>query len=205
MDVVLRRSLVLVVVPLVAGLVPGCRDDSAAPPKPDAVTQATYKVIENPVLPPDVGEYEVIGTVEGLNNFVVRYDARLIRGGQPLSGKGMKALKKWGVTTILSVSPDDILRKYAQDHDLKLVDLAFDKAGGVPAETLATFLDAVRGGDGPFYLHCIGGTHRAGALGLAYRLHVSEWEQGKALIEFGRLGGDLKGDHAMIESVREAP
>ncbi len=62
-----------------------------------------------------------------------------------------------------------------------------------------------RGGarPGPLYVHCHGGTHRGGVLMLFVRLHVEGWPLEKALVEFGRLGGDLKGDHPKIEVVRK--
>ena len=37
---------------------------------------------------------------------------------------------------------------------------------------------------------------------MAYRVHVLEWPFEKALVEFGRLGGDLLADHTMLEAVR---
>lgn len=189
-----------------AGLVlagaPGCgRRAADANARADAVTAATYKMTGEVVLPPTgVGEYTVVGKVEGLNNFVVRYDENVYRGGQPLSAKGMDRLAEWGVKKIISVTPDDILRKYAREQGLELVEVPFDK-GGVPAETLETFLAAIRAG-GPVYVHCMGGTHRAGTLCAAYRVRQCGWDYDDALIEYGRLGGDLKGDHAMIESIK---
>lgn len=180
----------------------GCTSNEEDKAEADAVTEATYKVATDVVLPPKTGEYEVIGKVEGLNKYVVRYDDKVIRGGQPLNAAGMKKLKEWGVKTILSVTADDTLRKYAKEGGFALVEVPFKGGEPISAQTLGTFLRAVRERNGPFYVHCMGGTHRAGALCLAYRTHVDGWDYDKALIEFGRLGGDLKKDHAMVESTR---
>ena len=54
----------------------------------------------------------------------------------------------------------------------------------------------------PLYVHCHGGTHRAGVLGVAYRIHKCGWPWEKALLEHGRLGGSLKDDHIMLASIR---
>ena len=44
---------------------------------------------------PEPGEtYEVVGTVQGLNKFVVRYDDNFIRGGEPIAKEGMETLKE---------------------------------------------------------------------------------------------------------------
>lgn len=187
---------------VVGGLVVGGCDEGGED-KPDAVTGATYKVDKNPTLPPKADGYEVVGKVDGLNKYVVKYSDKLYRGGQPVSGKGMKQLKKWGVKTILSVTPDDIERKYAKEGGFELVEVPFENGTPIPAETVAKFLAACKDKPGPYYLHCMGGTHRAGALGLAYRVHIEGWDYDKALIEFGRLGGDLKKDFQIAESVRK--
>ena len=176
-------------------------DDEAA----DATSQATYKVAGKVVLPPEGEGYKVIGRVAGLNKYVVQYDERLYRGGQPLTAEGLTALKKWGIKTIVSVTPDDHERKFAEENGFALVEVPFGHGVGIPAEVLSKFLKTTTQQAGGIYVHCMGGSHRAGALCLAYRVHVAGWAYDKALIEYGRLGGDLKGDFVMVESVRAKP
>ena len=67
---------------------------------------------------------------------------------------------------------------------------------------LDLYLDTIRSDSGPFYVHCHGGTHRGGILGMAYRMYVQNWTYEKALIEFGLLGGSLMKDYKMIQAVR---
>ena len=81
------------------------------------------------------------------------------------------------------------------------MEIPFEKKIGPSADDLERYLEAIKTGDGPFYVHCHGGTRRGGVLGVAYRVHVLGWTYGKALVEHGRLGGDLLADHAMLESV----
>ncbi len=41
-----------------------------------------------------------------------------------------------------------------------------------------------------------------GVRGVACRVHVPDWPGEKALVEFGRLGGDRKADPALLEAGR---
>jgi len=170
---------------------------------PDAVSRATYPAEADVTLPPRGETYKLIGRQVGFLNFVVRYDDRLYRGGQLVSDGGIKTLRKWGVRTILSVTPDDSERKYVAAAGLKLVELPLDKQKPVPKQTLRKFLDTIEAERGRFYLHSLSGCRRAGALAAAYRIHVGGWEFDKAVFEFGRLGGCLKDDHKLLESIRK--
>ena len=179
----------------------GCRTPSHG--QWDAATQATPPDADAG-LPPPGRTYEVIGPVPGLQKFVVKHDHRFYRGGDILSDQGAAAIKEHGVRTVISVTPTPEERKLAAKHGMKLVEITFESKRPIPKDTLAMYLDAVRSGQGPFYVHCHGGTHRAGALGLAYRVHIQGWDYDQALIEFGRLGGSLKDDHVMVESLRKS-
>jgi protein tyrosine/serine phosphatase len=83
-----------------------------------------------------------------------------------------------------------------------LVEILFDKKTGPSSADLHRFLQTIKTGTGPFYVHCVGGTHRAGVLGVAYRMHILNWPYEKAVLEFGQLGGDLKADHSLLEPVK---
>lgn len=173
-----------------------------SPTRPDAVSQATYPADANVTLPPKGQAYKVVGRRAGLRGFIVRYDKKLYRGGQIVSEEGIETLKQRGIKTIISVTPDEHERKYAHAAGLRLVEVHFDEQQSIPKKTLQKFLDAIEADDGPFYLHAMGGSHRAGALAAAYRVHAGGWEFDKAIIEFGRLGGSLKDDHKLLASVR---
>ncbi len=172
-----------------------------------AVTGATPKpgAGDRIALPPPGGEYEVIGAIAGIRSYVVRHDARLFRGGQPETDAGVEALRRLGVKTIVSATPTAAERRLSGKHGIRLVELPLEKNRRVPHGTLTGFLTAMREAPGPVYVHGWDGTHRAGVLGVAYRLHVLGWTYEKALVEFGRLGGSLRDDHLMLESVRELP
>lgn len=158
---------------------------------------------EDTVLPPPAGEYEVVGVMEGLKKFVVKYDDTLYRGGEPFAECAIESLRKLGIRTIISITPTDYERAFCQTQNITLVEIPFDKKPGPSKQDLKRYLDTIETGAGPFYLHCHGGTHRGGTLGVAYRIHFLGWSFQEALIEHGRLGGDLLGDHTMLEAVRE--
>ena len=191
------RSLVFVAAIAAIGFAAvSCKENDRA----DAVTKAS-EANDATQLPP-VGEtYEVIGFVTGLNGYVIKYDDVFYRGGDIASDEGAKVLKEKGIKTIVSVTPTDLERLLAKKYGMELVEVLFEKTG-VPAEALESYVKKIKAGEGPFYVHCHGGSHRAGTLAAAYRIHKQGWEFDKAIIEFGRLGGSLKDDHALLESIR---
>ncbi len=201
-----ERHIVLVsmVGAVCAGTLVSCTSPAGKMEKTAGVTEATsaYAAGHRGALPPACEGYTVLGVTEGIKNWVIRYDDVLIRGGEFYNDKAADALKAWGVKTIISISPSDRERQFSQKYGFVLVELPFDKKQGPTSADMRQFLNTIKTGQGPFYVHCIGGTHRGGALGLAYRVHVLGWTWERALIEFGRLGGSLKDDHAMLEAVR---
>ena len=169
----------------------------------DAITKATpkYKQGEG-MLPPAVGQYKVLGVHKGLKKYVVQYDNNIFRGGEIYHDSAAKTLKGWGIKTIVSITPTDDERKFCKKYGFELVEVPFDKSTGPSNAALSLFIKTVKTGSVPLYIHCIGGTHRASVLGVAYRVHVLGWPYEKALIEHGRLGGDLLADHIMLEAVK---
>jgi len=171
----------------------------------DGITGATQPYTQNKiVLPPPHKDYEVLGVQEGLKNFTVRYDDQLYRGGELHANSAALTLYDWNVKTIISIAPSEYERNFCREHGFLLVEIPFDKITGPTATDLKCFKDTIRTGSGPFYMHCRGGSHRGGVLGVAYRVDILGWSYEKALVEFGRLGGDLRGDHDMLEAIREA-
>ena len=197
---VLRGVLGVLSIAVLTSCVSGLR----LPFKADAVTGATaaYASGDRGTLPPAGEGYEVLGVREGIKNWAIRYDDTLIRGGEFYADSAAQALREWGVKTIVSAAPSAKERAFCAQHGFALVEIPFDKARGPTAGDIRTFLDTVKTGQGPFYVHCVGGAHRGGVLGVAYRLHVLNWPAERALVEFGRLGGNLKDDHGMLEAVR---
>jgi len=82
-----------------------------------------------------------------------------------------------------------------------VAELSFDRKSLTP-EVLDQFIEAIDANPGPFYVHCNHGPHRSGSLMVHYRMRKEGWSFEKAAVEFGRLGGDLKRDHAMLEVIR---
>jgi len=169
----------------------------------DAVTGATEHK-HGTKIPESTNDHEVFTEVDGLNNFAVKYSDKFYRGGTIENEDGIAQLKKWGVGTIISVTPTDEERKLAREAGLRLVELSFAKQEALPREELDKFAAAVRAEKGAVYAHCLGGMHRGGALGLYYCVAIDGWTYEKALAEFIQLGGDLEADAAMIESVKPA-
>mgnify|MGYP000377393144 CR=1 FL=1 len=180
-----------------------CKTLEKQPQPSDAVSGATphYAGGDRGALPPTAGEYTVLGVREGIKAWVIQYDEKLLRGGEFFDDSAAKALAEWGVKTVISISPNNKERAFCRKHSLELVEIPFDKKNGPSKADIQKFLNTIKQGKAPFYLHCIGGTHRAGVLGVAYRIHRLGWAPEKALVEFGRLGGNLKDDHTMLESV----
>lgn len=146
--------------------------------QPDATTGATYSAA-----PPEEG-YEV----PGLAGPVYEYGENVYRGGEPTSIEGVQALHDWGVKTVVSVTPTELERQLCEKYDLTLVEVPFEKTE-LSGETIDKVLETLKSGKGPFYLHCHGGRHRGGALGLIYRIGVLGWDVDRAIKEYEDRGG----------------
>ena len=199
-----RPPIVLALTGALLLLVPACEPSRSA--GHHTVTGATP--CEDPQkvpLPPDADNYEVMGVQKGLRNYVVKYDDRVYRGGEPLGDAAAQVLHGWGIHTIISITPTENERSFCKRHGFTLVEIPFPKSTGPTVEDLKLFLHTVETQPGPFYLHCNGGTHRGGVLGVAYRACLLGWPLDQALVEYGRLGGDLLSDHSMLEAIRCEP
>lgn len=177
-------------------------DSEPVDPETDAVSGASSDAYQEVIFPPPGDDYEVIGVADGLKSFLVKYDETLIRGGEPYNGTAARTLKKYGVKTIISITPNDQERKFCANNGFELVEVEFSKDPGPSKESLDLYLQTIKNGSAPFYVHCHGGTHRGGILGMVYRMHVRNWTYEKALIEFGLLGGSLMKDHKMTGVVK---
>jgi protein tyrosine phosphatase (PTP) superfamily phosphohydrolase (DUF442 family) len=169
----------------------GCRTE------PDATTAASPP--RKLTLPQPGETYEVLGWRKGLGGFLVKYDDRVFRGGDVLDRRGAEVLKKLGIRTILSVTPDTE-RELSREYGFRLVEVPFSKKEVIDPALRAKIVSVLKDGDGPIYIHCHGGTHRGGTIGMMYRLHVQGWDQKKAVDEYVRLGGDLEKSQVLIQS-----
>lgn len=165
----------------------------------NAVSGASPAQEESP--PEEDPFYDVLGNVEGINGFVIKYTDNLYRGGTLKDSAGFQYLRKYGITTVVSITPDDKERKLCETYGLKLVELPFEKKKHVPEGVLSEFIAEMRMANGGVYVHCHGGAHRAGILAAAYRIHRNNWPAEKAILEFSKLGGDLTEDNLMVQSI----
>ncbi len=154
------------------------------------------------VPPPTNSHYRVLGHLEGLNNHVVKYNNNFYRGGEIyIEDLALEALQEQGIKTIVSIAPSEMERALCASNDIALVEIPFGKEAGPSAADYEKYFQTLETGEGPFYIHCKGGSHRAGILSAAYRIQFQGWSFDQALIEYGRLGGDLKADHAMLQTL----
>lgn len=171
-------------------------------PPADVVSGATIPH-DQIILPPTNSHYRVLGHLEGLNNHVVKYNENFYRGGQVyLEDLAAEALHALGIKTIVSITPTDAERAFCASNGFAIVEIPFENKVGPSPEDYQLYTQTLQNAEGPFYIHCKGGSHRAGILSAAYRIHVQDWSLDQALIEYGRLGGDLKADHIMLETLQ---
>jgi len=184
-DLILKKSVYFIFL-CFAFLPVYAQNDQPDSSQVDAWTSATKKVYDS--IDQADTNYKVIGKIDGVNGYVVRYDPLLYRGGEIVNRKGMSNLSRMGIKTIISLSTTDLERRLARQYNIALVEMDFGYEL-LPKEQVEFFRKVVREKDGPFYVHCHGGTHRAGILGSIYRIDKQGWACERALVEFHRLGG----------------
>ncbi len=158
---------------------------------PDTISQASMKtpVGTHSTLPPSTEEHFVLGRLAGIHNFVVRYSPEFYRGGMPERKSALSALKKLGISTIVTITPDEQERQWAKQKGIQLIELPFDQKTPLTQSQVELFLSVLDQGHGKVYVHCHGGTHRAALLGILYRVYQSGWPSRKAVEEYLELGG----------------
>jgi protein tyrosine phosphatase (PTP) superfamily phosphohydrolase (DUF442 family) len=191
-------KIYLIVAIAMAAALSSCRHH---PDSVDVVSGATIPH-DQIILPPTNSHYQVLGHREGLNGYVVKYDDAFYRGGQVyIEDLAAEALQEYDIKTIVSITPSDAERAFCAANGFALIEIPFDKSGPSVAD-YQNFIQALETSAPPYYIHCKGGSHRAGILSAAYRIQLQDWSLEQALLEYGRLGGDLKSDHAMLETLR---
>lgn len=166
----------------------------------DATSSATPKRNKSQLKLPEKSENYQIFVVDGLDNFTVQYDNNFSRGGQITTVEGIKQLKKWGFETVITITPTDQERALAKQFGIKLIELEFSYQG-LTHQIINRFLKELEN-SGKIYAHCHGGTHRAGILGVLYRIFKNDKSFDEAINEFYALGGFPKKDEAMISVIR---
>ena len=166
----------------------------------DSQSGATVIMDKKVVLPQDSDDYRIF-VAQGLENFSVKYDDDFYRGGHVATIEGCEILKRYNVKTIISITPDPRERSLTKRYGFNLVELEF-QFQTIPDELLQQFVTTINSGEGPFYVHCRGGSHRAGILALVYRVVKNGWTVERAVEEFVRLGGYPEKDKKLIDAAR---
>ncbi|MCP4218166.1 MAG: hypothetical protein GY765_26250 [bacterium] len=153
--------------------------------------------------PPPAGYTYKVTLVRGIPHYVVMYSDNFYRGGN-VSATGAKRLAAFGVTTIISIFPNDHLKKAAESAGLKLIHFLFP-SDVMPRQDIEKFVKYLKENKGSIYIHSKEQEHKAGILGAIYRLNIEKWSYEKTLIEFGRLGGNLKRNDRLLRAIKPRP
>ena len=148
-----------------------------------------------PPLPPESGDYTIVGYRDGIRFYVLKFNDNLYRGGDILSEQGAAALKALGIRTIISTNPSDKERELAARNGFNLVEIPFSwAAGDLTREDLDRFLSAFDAGPKPVYVKDRMGTIEAGLLVAHYRIQRDGWSYDRAIKEFDSSDGpDMPG------------
>jgi len=166
-------------------------------------TVAFSQTTRHEKLPPRSTDYQA-AFQEGIASYVVKYADDLFRGGRVSSKTGMQFIKDKGVMIFLSINPTSVEKKLAHDFGILLVELELTEQN-FNRKAVMDFLALLKKYKSTVYLNDADGKHIAGVLAAAYRIYGEGWEFDKAIIEFGKLGGSLKDDFQMLETlVRKA-
>lgn len=131
-------------------------------------------------------DYEVVGDLPGVAR-VVRLAEDAYRGAEPEGEEGMRSLRKLGIRTILSVDVSDEERTLAQRYGIAYHEVPLGYKGWSD-EQAAEILRVLRTAEGPVYMHCHHGKHRAGSAAAIYRIGIQTWGNDRAERELAELG-----------------
>ena len=112
-------------------------------------------------------------------------DTNYFRGGQPKKDD-YKALADLGIKTIVDLrnDPTDYEKPMAEALGMKYINIPMDDAEYPSDGALAAFLETINDpANGPMYVHCKGGKHRAGVTGAVYRFTKYGWDYDKVMQE----------------------
>ncbi len=153
----------------------------------DAVGAATMKNKSSPTL--KATHATIVGPVAGLKGDLVQYSNDLFRGGDILGADGILDLKKRGIVSVVSVTPNPDIATLCSTYGLHQAVLPIEYGVLTDAEisVMASIIDTL---PRPVYIHCHGGKRRAGLLCALWRVDASKWGIDAAWREYRDLGGD---------------
>ena len=182
----------LLIVPVLAGVLQLYAVDGGN--SVDAVSSATQEW----KMPPSGYDYTV-SYVVGIEGYVIVYNDNLYRGGA-ITAQGASRLKDFGVKTVISIAPDQAVEEACKSAGLTFVSFPFDRKV-LPKEILNAFLEIIKTNKGGFYIHSKEEQQRAGVFAAAYRMYIEKWTFDKAIIEYARIGGNLKNHDRMLKGL----
>lgn len=147
--------------------------------------------------------YHVVGEKVDFFGCIIRYDKKLYRGGGVKFDAAAKNLRAWGIKAIVSATPSEREREFAEAEGFTLLAVPFDREKPLSAETLGLLRSALKPDSGPYYVHGHDGRQRGGAMGVFYRMHVQGWSFEEAAVEFKKLGGDYAANETLLQSIAD--
>ena len=99
-------------------------------------------------------------------------------GSRQMGGAALeRTINKYGIKTVINLRGENSGSEWYDEEaeackraGVTLANFSWSKNSLPPPESLATFIDLVENGEGPFLAHCQGGTHRTGAAAACYEL-----------------------------------
>lgn len=180
----MNRGYVLLLAIAIATLV-GCSPKESAVDTPHSTPMPTAASADS-----DEFEFNLIGEIPGIYNYVVQYSDDVYRGGKVTSKKGMKYLKETlGIKTIISILPSENERAWAKSYGILVVEVPFDLPLGPTGGDVRFMLEVINDQTAcPVYIHCGGGTQRGNLMCTYYREDLG-WDPEKVHAEYKALGG----------------
>ena len=112
-------------------------------------------------------------------------DTNYYRGAQPKK-EDYAALKALGVTTVIDLQryPKDYEKPAVEALGMKYINIGMTSGAYPKPEEVAEFLKIMNDpATGVVYVHCLGGKHRTGIMGAAYRFTKDGWDYDKVYAE----------------------
>ncbi len=135
-------------------------------------------------------------------NEIIRYNSNLYAGGSISNPDVMEKITNFGISTVISFAANDPERISARQNGIKLVEFSFKTSAPLPPKIRKHFIDIMRSSDGAVYIHDVPGQVHALILAMVYRIQVKNRSYKDALIEFGRMGGSLKDNSVILDSLK---
>lgn len=140
--------------------------------------------------------------VAGVHN-AFRLSPRLISGSAPKGADAFRALAKLGIKTIVSVDGIKPEVKEAARHGIRYIHLPIGY-NGISDSRAAELAKAVESAEGPVFLHCHHGRHRAPAAAAAVCRALEGWtpDDATAFLKTAGTSPDFAGLYRAVRGVR---